>query len=69
MTQIGQLQKILIRLERASLSVCRKFPYEKYVMPPKRETTRESDIVKQINSHIAFLENREFSHIMFKNKK
>ena len=69
MSQVAQLQKILMRLEKASLSVCRKFANEKYVMPPKREIVGKDDIIKQINSHIAFLENREFSHIMFKDKK
>lgn len=69
MSQVAQLQKILMRLEKASLSVCRKFANEKYVMPPKRKIIGKDDIIKQINSHIAFLENREFSHIMFKDKK
>lgn len=69
MSQVAQLQKILMRLEKASMSVCRKFAHEKYIMPPKREIVGKDDIIKQINSHIAFLENREFSHIMFKDKK
>lgn len=66
MSQLSQLQRILARLEKASLNVCRKFACEKYVMPQKQEVVTESDIITQINKHIMFLENRELSHIMFK---
>ena len=69
MLQLSQLQRILARLEKASLNVCRNFACEKYVMPQKREVVTESDIISQINKHIMFLENREFSHIMFKREK
>ena len=66
MSQLSQLQRILARLEKASLNVCRNFACEKYVMPQKREVVTESDIISQINKHIMFLENRELSHMMFK---
>lgn len=67
MVKFVHLQKILLRLERASASVCRKFPDEKYVMPIKKDINlTENEIMKQINNHISFLENREYSYMLFK---
>lgn len=68
MSQLVKLQRILTRLERASQTVCHRFACEKYVMPQKEEIKTENDIIIQINKHIAFLENRELSHMMFKRK-
>jgi hypothetical protein len=69
MSQICHLRKVLTRLEHASNTVTRKYPYARYLIPQQKQLNNEEDLVKQINKHITFLENRELSHIMFRCNK
>ena len=63
------LYKVLARIEHASKAVTRKYPYERYLIPQRKQLNNEEDVVNQINKHITFLENREMSHIMFRRNK
>ena len=74
MTRLNDLQRILVRLQRASRNVQYKFPLDKFV-PPKatKEATMDElskeELIKKINSHIDFLENREYSYMVYKREK
>lgn len=69
MTRLNEFQRILRRLEYASRNIQHKFPQEKYVLPPPSNiNTTKEDLMKQINTYISFLENREYSHLLFKRK-
>lgn len=74
MSRLNDLQRILMRLERASRNVQYKFPLDKFVSPKATDKTIMNDLskeelMKKINSHIDFLENREYSYMVYEREK